>query len=79
MLNWKGTIQAVLTLILMVWATPVLSSPTHHIIDVRGNVQVKKSQWRSFNKAESGMTLSGRDKIKLGNNASVRIYLNVGP
>ncbi|NEP78785.1 MAG: tetratricopeptide repeat protein, partial [Okeania sp. SIO3B3] len=73
-LNWKGTIQATLTLILIGWATPVLSSPAHILIDVRGNVQVKKVQWKDFHKAESGITLSGEDKIKLGSNASVTVY-----
>ncbi|GGA27005.1 hypothetical protein CYANOKiyG1_43170 [Okeania sp. KiyG1] len=58
----------------MGWATPVLSSPIHHIIDVRGNVQVKKAQWKDFYQAESGITLSGEDKIKLGSNASVTVY-----
>ncbi|NEP87369.1 MAG: tetratricopeptide repeat protein [Okeania sp. SIO2C2] len=74
MLNWKRTIQAALTLILMGWATPVLSSPIHVLIDVRGNVQVKKAQWKGFIQAESGITLSSEDKIKLGSNASVTVY-----
>ncbi len=73
-LNWKGTIQAALTLIVMGWATPVLSSPIHVLIDFRGNVQVKKAQWKGFIQAESGITLSGEDKIKLRNNASVTVY-----
>ena len=72
-LNWKGTIQAGLTLILVGWATPVLTSPIHVIYDVRGNVQIKKAEWKSFDKAESGI-LSGEDKVKLGSNASLMIY-----
>jgi len=73
-LDSKGKIQALLNLTFMGWAIPVLSIPIHHIIDVRGNVQVKKAQWKSFHKAESGITLNGRDKIKLEKNASVTIY-----
>ena len=74
MLNWKGVIQTGLTLTLIGWATPVLSSPTHNIIDFQGNVQVKKAEWTKFNQAESGITLSGEDKIKLGSNAWVKVY-----
>lgn len=74
MLNWKGTIQAALTLTLIGWATPVLSSPAHILIDVWGNVQVKKEQWKGFHQAESGIILSAEDEIKLGSNASVTIY-----
>ncbi|NEQ41903.1 MAG: hypothetical protein F6K40_39275 [Okeania sp. SIO3I5] len=73
-LNWKGTIQALLSLTLIGWATPVLSSPIHVLIDVRGNVEVKKTQWKDFYQAESGITLSGEDKIKLRSNASVTVY-----
>ncbi|NES02382.1 MAG: tetratricopeptide repeat protein [Okeania sp. SIO2F4] len=73
-LNWKKTIQAALTLILIGWATPVLSSPAHILIDVRGNVQVKKSQWKDFIQAESGILLSSEDEIKLGSNSSVKVY-----
>ncbi|NEP05441.1 MAG: hypothetical protein F6K25_24130 [Okeania sp. SIO2G4] len=74
MLNWKGVIQAALTFILMGWATPVLSSPVHRIIDFQGNVQVKKAQWKGFHQAEFGITLSNKDKIKLGSNAWVKVY-----
>ena len=74
MLNWKEKIQAALTLILVGWATPVLSSPLHVLIDIRGTVEVKKTEWKRFNKAESGIILSGEDKIKLSNNASLMIY-----
>ena len=74
MLNWKAKIQAGLILIFVGWATPVLSSPLHILIDVRGNVEVKKAQSKRFNKAEYGMTLSGEDKVKLGSNASLMIY-----
>ncbi|NEQ76940.1 MAG: hypothetical protein F6K23_30290 [Okeania sp. SIO2C9] len=73
-LNWKTTTQAALTLILMGWITPVLSSPIHILIDVQGNVQVKKAQWKDFYQAESGITLSGEDEIKLGSNASITVY-----
>ncbi|NEQ76939.1 MAG: hypothetical protein F6K23_30285 [Okeania sp. SIO2C9] len=74
MLNCRFPIQATLTLTLMGWATPALSSPIHILINVQGNVQVKKAQWKDFHQAESGITLSGEDKIKLGSNASVTIY-----
>ena len=74
MLNWKAKIQAGLILIFVGWATPVLSSPLHILIDVRGNVEVKKAEWKRFDKAESGITLSGEDKVKLGSNASLMIY-----
>jgi len=74
LLNWKRTIQAGLTFILIGWASPVLSSPTHILIDVRDNVQVKKAQWKSFRQAESGLTLSGKDIIKVGSNAAVTVY-----
>jgi len=74
MLNWKEKIQAALTLILVGWATPVLSSPLHVLIDIRGTVEVKKTEWKRFNKAESGIILSGEDKIKLSNNDSLMIY-----
>ncbi|NEQ38167.1 MAG: hypothetical protein F6K40_18620 [Okeania sp. SIO3I5] len=74
MLNWKRTIQATLTLIIIGWATPVLSSPIHLLINFLGNVQVKKTQWKDFIQAESGITLSGEDQVMLGNNASVTVY-----
>ncbi|MGK7943601.1 MAG: tetratricopeptide repeat protein [Microcystaceae cyanobacterium] len=75
-LNWRSTIQVLLSLTLIGWATPVLSNSNsiHILIDFKGNVQVKKAEWKKFNQAESGITLSGEDKIKLGNNASVTIY-----
>ena len=74
--TWKNAIQAVLSLTLMGWVTPVGSNPSgiHILIDFKGNVQVKKAQWRQFHQANSGITLSSNDQIKLGSNASVTIY-----
>jgi len=76
MLNWRNIIQAVLSLTLIGWTTPAWSSSNgiHILLDLEGNVQVKKAQWKDFYPAESGITLSNDDKIKLGNNASVAIY-----
>ena len=74
LLNWKRTIQAGLTLTLIGWTAPVLSSPAHILIDFQDDVQVKKAQWNKFHQAESGMTLSGKDKIKVGSNAEVTVY-----
>ncbi|NEO55478.1 MAG: tetratricopeptide repeat protein [Okeania sp. SIO3B5] len=73
-LNWKRKIQATLTLIIIGWATPVLSTPIHLLIDFLGNVQVKKAEWKDFIQAESVTTLSGEDEVMLGNNASVTVY-----
>ena len=43
---------------LLGWATPVLGSSAHILIDVQNNALVKKAQWQDFHRAESGMTLS---------------------
>ena len=74
--NWKRGIQVVLSLILMGWVTPVWSNPNgiHILIDFKGNVRVKKAQWTQFHQANSGITLSSKDEILLGSNASVTIY-----
>ena len=74
--NGKSAIKAVLSLTLMGWITPSWSNPSgiHLLIDSKGNVQVKKAQWKQFNQASSGITLSSNDKIQLGSNASVTIY-----
>ena len=74
--NWKSAIQAVLSLTLMGGVTPVSSNPNgiHILIDFKGNVQVKKEQWTQFHQANSGITLSSKDEILLGSNASVTIY-----
>ncbi len=74
--NWKSAIQAVLSLILIGWVTPVWSNPNgiHILIDFKGNVRVKKAQWTQFHQANSGITLSSQDEILLGSNASVTIY-----
>ncbi len=74
LLNWKRTIQVSWTFMLLGWATPVLGGSAHILIDVQNNALVKKAQWQDFHRAESGMTLSGEDKIKLTSNASVTVY-----
>ena len=74
LLNWKRTIQVSWTFMLLGWATPVLGSSAHILIDVQNNALVKKVQWQDFHRAESGMTLSSEDKIKLASNASVTVY-----
>lgn len=53
---------------------PAFSAPTHILINVEGNVQVKKSKWKDFNKIEPGITLNSKDKIKVIDNASATIY-----
>ncbi|NEQ84486.1 MAG: hypothetical protein F6K26_31285, partial [Moorea sp. SIO2I5] len=74
--SWKSTIQALLSLTLIGWATPVWSNSNaiHILLDFKGNVQVKKTQWKQFHQADSGITLTSNDQIKLGPNASVTIY-----
>ncbi|MGK7935248.1 MAG: tetratricopeptide repeat protein [Xenococcaceae cyanobacterium] len=74
--NWKSAIQAILSLTLMGWVTPVWSNPNgiHILIDFKGDVQVKKAQWTQFHQANSGITLSSQDEIKLGSKASLTIY-----
>ena len=76
MLNWKTTIQAVLSLTLMGWAIPVWSSSNgiHILMEFQGDVRVKKAEGKDFRRAEYGITLSGEDEIKLAGNASVAIY-----
>ncbi|MDE5068923.1 MAG: hypothetical protein O4861_16005 [Trichodesmium sp. St16_bin4-tuft] len=73
-LSLKRKIQTALTLIVMGWAMPAFSAPTHILINVEGNVQVKKSKWKDFNKIEPGITLNSKDKIKVIDNASATIY-----
>ncbi|AOY84209.1 tetratricopeptide repeat protein [Moorena producens JHB] len=72
----KSTIQALLSLTLMGWTTPVWSNPNaiHILLYFKGNVQVKKTQWSKFNPADYGITLNSNDQIKLGSKASVTIY-----
>ncbi len=74
--NWKSAIQAVLSLTLMGWVTPVWSNPNgiHILIDFKGDVRVKKAQWTQFHQANSGITLSSQDQILLGSKASLTIY-----
>ena len=74
--NGKSLIQAVLSLTLMGWATPIGSHPSgiHILIDFKGNVRVKKAEWKQFHQANSGINLTSNDQIKLGSNASVTIY-----
>lgn len=73
MLNWRTTIPTVLSLTLMGWAIPAWSAPIHYLRDFRGNVQVKKVEWKNFRQAQRGLTLSGKDQIKLEGNASATI------
>ncbi|NEP26592.1 tetratricopeptide repeat protein [Moorena sp. SIO3I6] len=80
--NSKSAIPAVLSLILMGGETPVETNypvetnpnAIHILLDFTGNVQVKKTQWKQFHPADSGITLNSNDQIKLGSNASVTIY-----
>lgn len=73
--NWKSAIQGILSLTLMGWVTPVWSNPSgiHILIDFTGDVQVKKEEWMQFHQANSGITLSSQDQIKLGSKASITI------
>lgn len=58
----------------MGWVIFVLSSFFYILIDVWGNVEVKKVEWKIFNKVEFGMIFSSEDKVKLGSNVFLIIY-----
>ncbi|NEQ63712.1 MAG: hypothetical protein F6K53_43020, partial [Moorea sp. SIO4A1] len=60
--------------------TPVGSNSNsiHMLMNFKGNVQVKKTQWRKLHQDDYGSPLNSNDQIKLERNASVTIYCSNG-
>ncbi|MDJ0536301.1 MAG: hypothetical protein QNJ70_28075 [Xenococcaceae cyanobacterium MO_207.B15] len=75
-LSRRRLTQTFLTLVLVGYSSPSLSETTgvSYILQVKGDVQVKKEQWTKFQQASIGLTLSSDDKLEVGVNALAKVY-----
>ncbi|MDJ0601049.1 MAG: hypothetical protein QNJ37_19670 [Crocosphaera sp.] len=46
----------------------------HSIFEIKGRVTVQKKQWKNFQNASVGLTLTGDDKLNVAANSSVKVY-----
>lgn len=74
--NWRRTAQAVAsgTILGLMSAGMSPSSGIHILIELSGEVELKKVDWEQPQKAHSGNTLGSNDELTVGSNGSATVY-----